>query len=184
MVSTPQNTKITNTVAVELGRVQHCNIMAWQWLMSNPTHAGYFIWDVSQNLYHQQKISKQQFKDAIDIVWSVHASKGSPSFLKHIVQQTVAENLGIITHVAKNHSQQYSELFAKMDADFSLRSGLETMLHTIDENTDHLIAQTQISTPVLNQWRSQWEQLKNQKQAEFLYEKVFNNQKSQPRGKI
>jgi len=156
----PTNTRATRSVVLHFSRnPRNCWTKdTWEWLLHNtidqiPHH--YCLWQITNHLFEHKQISQQEMAVAVDRVWT-HCH--CVDFLKTIVRSTNCANLAIVQHVARNHHEQYTVLFEKIETDFSLRFGLECMLHTIDENTDRLIAKTKIATPTLNHWREELEQ--------------------------
>lgn len=152
---------------------------AWEWLLHAPLDQIVHhccLWEITDHLFRCKKISQQEMAVAIDRVWGrCH----SVDFFKMIVRLTNQSSLGIVQHIAHNYQEQYTVLFKKIENDFSLRFGLECMLHAIDENTDALIAKTKISTPKLNHWREQFEQEQYAKQqAARLHTQLSTEPKS------
>lgn len=160
-------TRATHLVSDHLGfNPKRWTVAAWEWLFNHPTHAGYYLWEVTRDLYEKQRITLSQMKDAMDVVWSFHASSTDekPQMLMILVKTTNPKNIQMLQHIAQKHTESYTQMFKKINRDMSLNVGCDCILHAIDENTDLLLAQSPLSTPKLEQWRTELQLAKTLKE--------------------
>lgn len=117
-------------------------------------------WTVTESLYSRGEITQDEAFRVLDETWSTN---NNIEMLELLFEETVKRygvngQIQTLRHLSEYFPAQYTHCFMQMENSYPFTEGCDKILHQINDNTDALIAQSQVNTPLINEWRQAWKQ--------------------------
>lgn len=117
-------------------------------------------WTMTESLYGKSEITQDEAFRVLDETWSANKNV---EILELLFEETVNRygvngQVQTLRHLSEHFPEQYTHCFMQLENRYPFTKGCDKILHQINDETDALIAQSQVNTPLINEWRDAWKQ--------------------------